>query len=125
MWLSKPGITWPAPDFLDANMQTYERNVLSKFPAGSLTRDDAFCAAVGEIQGEFLVIHPFREGNARMIKLATDLLAVQTSRPLLVYDQSEEGRHQYIDAASAAFKRDYARMTTVICRALEQARKRS
>jgi cell filamentation protein len=124
VWLSKPGITWPAPDFLDANMRTYEQSVLLKYPLGSLEQNIAFCAAVGEIQGEFLVIHPFREGNARTIKLATDLLAVQTGRPLLVYDRSDEGKRQYIDAASAAFKRDYAPMTAVICQALEQARAR-
>ena len=33
VWISKPGITWPAPDFLDANMRAYEQNVLRKFPA--------------------------------------------------------------------------------------------
>lgn len=125
VWLSKPGITWPAPDFLDANMRTYEQSVLFKFPARNLVRDDAFCAAVGEIQGEFLVIHPFREGNARTIKLATDLLAVQTGRPLLVYDRSDEGKRRYIDAARAAFRRDYAPMTAVIRQSLEQAREQT
>jgi cell filamentation protein len=123
-WISKPDTTWPAPDFLDANMQVYERNVLRKFPAGNIGKEDAFCAAVGEIQGEFLVIHPFREGNARAIKLMTDLLAAQTGRPLLAYEQSEEGQNQYIEAARAAFKRDYAPMTAVIRRALDQARNR-
>jgi len=124
VWISKPDITWPAPDFLDANMQAYERNVLEKFPIGNLDDDVAFCAAVGEIQGEFLVIHPFREGNARAIKLAADLLAAQTGRPLLVYDQSEEEQRQYIEAAKTAFKRDYAPMTAIIRRALERARNR-
>ena len=83
-----------------------------------------FCAALGEIQGEFLVIHPFREGNARTIKLGADLLAAQTGRPLLLYDQSEGGQRQYIEAASAAFKRDYAPMIEVIRQALAQARNR-
>lgn len=59
-----------------------------------------------EIQGEFLVIHPFREGNARTIKLATDLLAVQTGRLPLTYDQSETGTRTYIEAAKTAFQRD-------------------
>jgi cell filamentation protein len=84
--------------------------------------DSAFCAAVAEVQGEFLVIHPFREGNARTIKLATDLLAAQTGRPLLAYDQTEEGATEYIEAAKAAFKRQYGPLTEVIRRALAQAR---
>jgi cell filamentation protein len=123
VWLSKPGVTWPAPDFLERNMQEFEREVLGKYPAGVLSGDDAFSAAAGEIQGEFLVIHPFREGNARTIKLLTDLLATQTGRPLLIYEGSEEGQARYIAAAKAAFKKDYAPMAEIIARALARARR--
>src|SRR5436853_1033497 len=66
-------------------MQQFERDVLRRHPARQLD-DDAFCRAIARIQGEFLAIHPFREGNARTIKLLTDLLALQTDRPLLRYD---------------------------------------
>ncbi len=54
VWISKPGITWPAPDFLDANMRKYEQEVLRKYPADRLVGTDDFCTAVGEIEGEFL-----------------------------------------------------------------------
>lgn len=122
VWISKPGVTWPAPDFLDSNMQDFESGVLSKYPAHALSDDDAFSAAVGEIQGEFLVIHPFREGNARAIKLLTDLLATQTGRPLLIYEGNEEGQNRYIAAAKAAFKKDYSPMAEIISQALARAR---
>ena len=36
VWISKVGTTWPAPDFLDANMRAYEQNVLRKYSAGDL-----------------------------------------------------------------------------------------
>ena len=95
-WISKPGVTRPAPDFIDKSMRAFEETVLRKYSPESLREDQAFCAAVGEIQGEFLAVHPFREGNARTIKLLTDLLAAQTGRPPLVYDQTEEGTRRYI-----------------------------
>lgn len=123
VWLQKPGVTWPPPDFLDEAMAVFELAVLKKYPASQLADDEAFCAAVGEIQGEFLVIHPFREGNARTIKLVTNLLAVQSGRPLLVYDQSEAGRDAYIEGAKAAFKRDYSRLAAIIRQALAAARR--
>lgn len=123
VWISKPGVTWPAPDFLDGNMQAFERDVLAAHPAGALRDDAAFCAAIGQIQGEFLVIHPFREGNARTIKLMTDILAEQTDRPVLIYDETEQGQEAYIAAAKAAFKKEYGRMTAVIRSALERARR--
>lgn len=122
VWISKPGVTWPAPDFLDRNMKLFEESVLRKYPAGVLGDDKAFCEAVGHIQGEFLVIHPFREGNARTVKLMTNLLAVQTGRPLLLYDATEAGQQQYIAAAKAAFRKEYGPIVEIIRRALDRAR---
>ncbi len=119
--ISKPGVTWPPPAYLDENMWLLEENVLRPHPADSCREDDAFCSAAAEIQGEFLVIHPFREGNARTIKLLTDLLAAQTGRPLLVYDQSEAGRQRYIAAASQAFKKGYRPLEAIIRQALAEA----
>jgi cell filamentation protein len=121
--ISKPGVTWPPPAYIDSHMAELEQNVLQKYPAPRLTADDAFCKAVAEIQGEFLVIHPFREGNARTIKLVTDLLAAQTGRPFLAYDQSDRGRDQYIAAASQAFGHNYAPMDKIIAEALQTARR--
>ncbi len=68
------------------------------------------------------MIHPFREGNARAIKLLTDLLAAQTGRPLLRYDTSQAGQQQYIDGAKAAFKKNYAPLEEIIRAALAEGR---
>jgi cell filamentation protein len=119
--ISKPGITWPPPDFLENAMHEFERTVLQRYPASALSSDDAFCSAVAYIQGEFLAIHPFREGNARTIKLATNLLAAQTERPLLRYDEGKEGGRRYIAAANAAIARDFGPMTEIISTALRAA----
>ncbi|MGD9649055.1 MAG: Fic family protein [Pirellulales bacterium] len=95
---------------------------LAKYRASALAGDDAFVQALAKTQREFLVIHPFREGNARTIKLACDLLSSQTDRPILRYDESEAGRAAYIDAAKAAFNRNYDPLTRLIAEALERGR---
>jgi cell filamentation protein len=105
-------------------MLELERALLNKYPADTIPDDETFCAVAAEIQGEFLVIHPFREGNARTIKLATDILAAQTGRPLLAYDQSEQAIEEYIAAAKAAFKRQYGPLAAIIRQALAQGGKR-
>jgi len=120
--ISKPGITWPPPTFLGESMDQFEQNFLRAYPATSLQEDAVFCRAVAQIQGEFLVIHPFREGNARTVKLLTDLLAAQSDRPLLRYDQTDAGRAAYIIAASQAFRHNYQPMETIIRQALAAAR---
>jgi cell filamentation protein len=120
--ISKPGAIWPPPQFLDQAMKDFERQLLAKYPAGKLTDEIEFCRAIGEIQGEFLAIHPFREGNALTIKLLTDLVSIQTGRPLLVYDASAAGQNNYIEAAKAALlKKDFHPMAGIIQQALNQA----
>ena len=120
--ISKPGITWPPPLFVPRAMDEFERDVLAKYLAEKLRTDIEFCRAAAEIQGDFLVVHPFREGNARTIKLACDLLAVQTGRPVLLYDQSAAGSERYILAADQAFKRDYRLLESIILAALAAGR---
>lgn len=119
--ISKEDTVWPPPNFLDQAMKDFERDVLSTHPARALTDTEQFCTAVGHIQGEFLAIHPFREGNARTIKLATDILAEQTGRPPLRYDDSEDGTAAYIEAAKAAIGKDYEPMVTIAQVALTNA----
>lgn len=119
--ISKPGVTWPPPDYLDQAMQEFERDVLSKYPVLSLQDDGQFCTALAHIQGEFLAIHPFREGNARTIKLVTNILAEQADRPFLLFDESEKGKAAYIDAAKEAILKNYAPMTFIINEALLRA----
>lgn len=123
--ISKPGVTWPPPDYLDEAMRKFEHDVLARYPASSLKSDRDFCAALGHIQGEFLAIHPFREGNARTIKLVTDLLAVQTGRLALIYDASKKGRDRYIAAAKSAMLQEYDPMIKVIQAALSASKKPS
>lgn len=120
--ISKPGVTWPPPDYLDDAMREFEHEVLVMYPASSLNTDQEFCKALGHIQGEFLAIHPFREGNARTIKLVTDLLAVQNGRLPLIYDESDDGKTRYIQAAQAAMLKEYDLMTLCIHKALNASK---
>ncbi|MEP3479747.1 MAG: Fic family protein [Fuerstiella sp.] len=120
--ISKPGAIWPPPQYLDAAMKSFETEILSKCESADLVSDDVFVEISAEVQGEFLAIHPFREGNARTIKLVNDLLAAQTNRPMLKYDQSDAGRDEYINAAKAAMAaQDYRPMQSIIRTALQQA----
>ena len=122
VWISKPGVTWPAPDFLEEHMERFERDVLAKFPPSRPCRYRYLLqSGWRRSRSEFLVIHPFREGNARTIKVLTDLLASQTKRPILQYDQSETGAAEYIAAAAAAFDKNYAPLESVIWSALRAA----
>ena len=58
-------VKWPLPPSgIQPVMENFEREVLSRTP---LISDDneAVYSFVSELMNEFIVIHPFREGNGR------------------------------------------------------------
>lgn len=124
-WISKGNTVWAHPDHIDALMQGFEVNVLQQTPLSKTMSDDEFCSIVALIQGEFLTIHPFREGNARTIKVVTDLYAVQTDRPFLIYDESETGKQDYIDAAIQAMLTNHRPLEAIVKAALATARSKN
>lgn len=117
-WISKGQTVWANPVHIETLMQTFEAEILQRAPLSQSISDDEFCSIVALIHGEFLTIHPFREGNARTIKVLTDLYAVQSGRQFLIYDQSEVGQTEYINAAIAAMNHDLIPMGTIIHEAL-------
>ena len=122
---AKQGVAWAAPPFIAQEMKALDADVLTKHTPDRLHDDAEFVKAAAEIQGEFLAIHPFREGNARTVKLCTDLLALRTGRPLLAYDTSPEACRHYIAGASYALHRkEYHILEQQITTALEAGRQR-
>ncbi len=117
-WISKDQTVWANPIHIETLMQAFEAEVLQRAPLSQAISDCEFCSIVALIHGEFLTIHPFREGNARTIKVLTDLYAAQTGRRFLIYDQTEAGQTEYINAAIAAMGRDLLPMEAVIHGAL-------
>jgi len=47
---------------------------------------------------EFILIHPFREGNGRLSRLLADVMAVQSGRGPLDYSGWNEHKATYIQA---------------------------
>ena len=66
-------------------LSVLERDCLLRFtPCDSLT-DEALIEAIAVTHVEFILIHPFREGNGRLSRLLADEMAVQAGRDPLDY----------------------------------------
>ena len=70
---------WPLPPFgMDPVMEHFAKNVLSKTPF--LNEDDhEVLAFAAQFMGDFLALHPFREGNGRTAFILTDLILLQNN----------------------------------------------
>ena len=76
--ISKPGITWPPPEFIDENMAQWEQNVLRKYPATKLIDDKDFCNAVARDSGR-VSCHPSLPRRERPNDQAADRFIGRTN----------------------------------------------
>lgn len=121
--IAKDRMKWPNAAFLDQSMQTFEKDVLQNVKTCDLRSEGDFCRAAARIHGEFIAVHPFREGNGRTARLACDLLAINVGLPTLRYDRSPAGVERYVHANKlVVYRADYSLLEDVFAEALGRAR---
>ncbi len=116
--MSKGGLPFAAAGQVPSLLKQFERNCLSRLtPCSGMTRDDA-AAAIAKVHVEFILIHPFREGNGRLARLLADVMAGQAGFGPLDYTPWEENKENYIAAIHAGLDCEYGPMTEWVRRAL-------
>ncbi|MFT3859281.1 MAG: Fic family protein [Aquabacterium sp.] len=99
-------------------MAEFERTCLQRWTPCHGRDQDGLIDAIACTHVEFIVIHPFREGNGRLSRLLADVMAVQSGREPLDYSSWESGKDGYIQAIHAGFAGDYAPMRSFVAQAL-------
>ena len=120
--VSKGGFAWPPAHLVAQNMQALEEGVLAAHtpcPPGAV-QDTARHMAV--VHDDFLLVHPFRDGNGRVARWLADLMALQAGHPRPLYRFRGRGaparRAQYLDAVKAGYREDYRLLEEFFARAL-------
>ena len=80
VWISKPGITWAAPDFWSRTCGRLSTRCLAEYPAPVLTNDEPFCRGGGENPGG-VSRHPPVPRGERADDQDDDELAGRADRP--------------------------------------------
>jgi fido (protein-threonine AMPylation protein) len=63
---------------------------------------------------EFILIHPFREGNGRLSRLLCDVLSVLAGKGLLDYSLWDEHKAFYFKAIQAGVSGNYSPMMQLV-----------
>jgi cell filamentation protein len=106
-------------------MQGFEQDVLRQFTPCRFSTTAEQARALAIVHAEFILIHPFREGNGRCSRLLAMLMGLQAGLPPLDFDSIQStGKRAYIEAIHAALDRDYAPMTATFSRIVNQTVKR-
>jgi cell filamentation protein len=120
--MSKGGFPFAAPAFIPKLMTEFEQNVLSKFTPCRFNVREEILYALAIVHVEFLLIHPFREGNGRLARLLSILMALQAGLPLLDFSNIKgKEKERYFAAVRAGLDRDYQFMETIFDGVLSRA----
>ncbi len=79
----------------------------------SLARPD-LVNYLAECHVEFILIHPFREGNGRLSRLLCDVLSVLAGKGLLDYSLWDEHKAFYFKAIQAGVSGNYSPMKQLV-----------
>lgn len=95
-------------------MEAYGRDILAHEAPCRGMDTERLVRALARSHAEFILIHPFREGNGRLARLLNTLMAFQAGLPGLDYGGIRgKAKRFYIAAIHAAMDRNYEPMEQV------------
>lgn len=99
---------------LDVLMQQFEQDVLGRWTPCRFSTRPEIVQALSDTHVELVLIHPFRDGNGRLARLVSTLMALQAGLPLLTFSPlAGEKKQTYFSAIRAGMNKDYAPMRQI------------
>ena len=117
--MSKEDFVFAAAHLIPKLMADFERDYLSVYtPCRGVDKDDLIEAmAISHV--EFIVIHPFREGNGRLGRVLCTVMALQADMPVLDFEILERDIGRYIEAIHAGHAGDIEPMKLIFSEILD------
>ena len=95
-------------------MQAFEEGPLRRHTPCNFSAPGRVIEALAEVHVEFILIHPFREGNGRVGRILSTLMALQANLPLLDFRPIHGRRKEaYFAAVRAGLDRNYKPMEEI------------
>ena len=95
-------------------MRELEWDVLARYTPCAFSNPDEVLEALAITHCELVLIHPFREGNGRVSRLLSTLMALQAGLPLLNFSGIKgKQRTAYFAAVQAGMGRSYTPMVEI------------
>ena len=119
--MSKDGFPFAPASQLSRLMQSFDVDCLSRYTPCMGMGVTALVEAIAVTHAEFILMHPFREGNGRISRLLADAMAVQAGHEPLDYSSWERNKMAYVNAIQKGMDRDYEPMKYWVFKALDSA----
>lgn len=120
--ITKDDFTFAMAAQINKLMEQFERNQLAQYTPCEFKNREEVVKALAEVHTELLLIHPFREGNGRVARLLSLLMALQSELPILDFSLiGEHKKQEYIKAVHAGIDRDYQPMEALFSEIIEKS----
>jgi len=120
--LGKGGFHFAAASRIPELMADFEKRVLRVHTPCTARSPAVIAAALAELHVELILIHPFRDGNGRVARMVSTLMALQSGTRLLNFDSMTRAENaKYIAAIHSGVGRNYAPMTEVFSEIIQRA----
>lgn len=117
--MSKDGFPFAPAAQLPRLMQVFDSDYLSRHTPCRNMNSSRLVEAIAVIHVEFILMHPFREGNGRISRLLADVMAVQAGHEPLDYSAWEKNKAAYVAAIQKGMDCNYEPMKRWVSQALE------
>ena len=112
--MSKGGFLFPAAKFISQNMDNFENEILLSLPA-KYESNQSLIKDIAKVHGEFLFIHPFREGNGRTARVLANLMVRKQGFKGLNFEKiTEKVFPEYVIAVQSVADRNYEPMERIV-----------
>lgn len=119
--IGKGGFMFAAAAHVPELMRQFENDQLTRLTPCRFEQTEDVVAALAEVHVELILIHPFREGNGRIARLLSVLMALQAGLPPLDFSELQEAkRDEYFAAVQAGMDRDYKPMERIFNGVIER-----
>ncbi len=120
--VSKGKFLFAAAKQIPLLMEEFEKVPLRKYTPCKFKSLERTVQALAEVHVELVLIHPFREGNGRVARILSTLMAVQAGLPMLNFkDITGRKRKEYFVAINNGLSRDYRLMERLFEEIIERS----
>ncbi len=87
-------------------MQDFNDKFLKVYTPCKSMDEEQLIDALAKIHIEYILVHPFREGNGRLSRLLAVIMALQAGEPLLDFSYIDNNKELYFSAVQAGLDND-------------------
>ncbi len=100
-------------------LNKFEQDYLNRYTPCASFNNDKLIEAIAIVHIEFILIHPFRDGNGRLSRLLADVMAVQAGQQPMDYTCWDQNKGDYFAAIQQGLDMNYEPMKVWVSRALD------